>query len=145
MAKFKKGQSGNPDGKPKGAKDKRTEYRKLLEPHAEALIQKAVSLALKGDSTALKLCLDRLVSAVKPVSEPLRAVLPTTGTLSDQGAAIFQAAATCKISADDAAALMAVLQGQVRVTEFQEIEQRLCELENEIKGQRNEVGNKNKT
>ncbi|CAJ0691643.1 hypothetical protein KXR69_16090 [Ralstonia holmesii] len=50
---FQKGQSGNPAGKPKGAKDKRTALRELLQPHAEQLVQKAVKLALDGDTTAL--------------------------------------------------------------------------------------------
>ncbi|MDQ3566413.1 MAG: hypothetical protein M3436_20840 [Pseudomonadota bacterium] len=40
----------NPNGKPKGAKDKRTALRALLETHSEALAQKAVELALEGDT-----------------------------------------------------------------------------------------------
>lgn len=60
--KFKPGESGNPDGRPKGSKDKRTQYRELFEPHADDLIQKAIDLALDGDTTCLKMCIDRLVS-----------------------------------------------------------------------------------
>ena len=59
MAKFAKGQTGNPAGKPKGAKDKRTELRALLDPHKEALAAKGVELALGGDTTALRSCIDR--------------------------------------------------------------------------------------
>jgi len=61
MAKFKKGVSGNPDGRPKGIADKRTELAKLLLPHAEALVAKAVELALAGDPQALRLCIERLI------------------------------------------------------------------------------------
>lgn len=64
---FRKGQSGNPQGRPKGTKDKRTATRELLEPHAESLIDKAVELALKGDTTALKMCLDRLVPTLRSI------------------------------------------------------------------------------
>ena len=64
---FKKGQSGNPSGRPKGVKDKRTELRELLEPHAEALVKKAVDLALMGDTSALRLCLERIIPAVKSI------------------------------------------------------------------------------
>jgi hypothetical protein len=60
MAQFQAGQSGNPRGKPRGAKDKRTGLRALLQPHADALVKKAVDLALGGDTAALRLCLDRL-------------------------------------------------------------------------------------
>lgn len=64
---FKKGQSGNPKGRPAGTKDKRRELRALLEPHAPALIEKAVQMALKGDTTALRLCLDRLLPPMRAI------------------------------------------------------------------------------
>ncbi len=64
MGKFVPGQSGNPRGKPKGALNKRTRLAKLLEPHAEALVNKAVELALNGDSQALRLCMERLIPKV---------------------------------------------------------------------------------
>ena len=64
---FERGQSGNPTGRPPGTKDKRTALRELLEPHAPALIEKAVSLALEGDITAIKICLDRLIPALKSI------------------------------------------------------------------------------
>jgi len=62
---FQKGQSGNPAGRPKGSRDKRTELRELLEPHAEELVLRAVNMALEGDITALKMCLDRLIPAYR--------------------------------------------------------------------------------
>jgi hypothetical protein len=74
---FEKGQSGNPAGKPKGAKDKRTELRELLRPHAPALVEKAVELALNGDLTALKLCLDRIMPPLKATPECV--ALPLSG------------------------------------------------------------------
>lgn len=64
---FQRGKSGNPAGRPKGSKDKRTELRALLEPHAPALVQKAVEQALDGDTAALKLCLDRLIPPVRSI------------------------------------------------------------------------------
>lgn len=129
MAKFKKGTSGNPAGKPPGAKDKRTELRALLQPHAAALLGKAVELALSGDSTALRLCLDRITPTLKPTTEPVTSALPTTGTLSEQAAAIYRAATAGEISGDDAAHLMNLLQAQMKIQEFTEIEKRLAELE----------------
>lgn len=64
---FKKGQSGNPQGRPAGTGDKRRELRALLEPHAPALIEKAVELALAGDITALRLCLDRIIPPMRSI------------------------------------------------------------------------------
>ncbi|MFA5959079.1 MAG: DUF5681 domain-containing protein [Tatlockia sp.] len=58
---FKAGQSGNPNGRRKGTLNKRTELAKMLDPHAEVLIEKMIELALQGDVTALRLCIERLI------------------------------------------------------------------------------------
>jgi Family of unknown function (DUF5681) len=59
---FVKGQSGNPAGKPKGARNRSTIAAELLlEGEARALTRKAIELGLAGDTTALRLCLERLV------------------------------------------------------------------------------------
>jgi Family of unknown function (DUF5681) len=46
MAKFQKGQSGNPSGKPKGAKNRTTVlFERLVDENAQPLIEKAIELA----------------------------------------------------------------------------------------------------
>ncbi len=66
QGKFKKGQSGNPAGKPIGARHKTTlAVQALLDGEAESLTRKAVELALAGDITALRLCLERIAPARK--------------------------------------------------------------------------------
>lgn len=127
--KFQKGTSGNPKGKPPGAKDKRTELRELLRPHAAELLQKAVDMALDGDPSALRMCLDRLIPTVKAMSEPISVTLPTIGTLAEQSAAIYQAVARGEIGTDEGAAMMQLLQGQARITEFTELVTRIEILE----------------
>jgi len=65
-----KGQSGNPAGRPKGAKNKTTlAAESLLKDHAEAITQKVIDLALEGDLTALKMCLDRVLPVPKKAIE----------------------------------------------------------------------------
>ncbi|OGS97721.1 MAG: hypothetical protein A3K04_09680 [Gallionellales bacterium RBG_16_56_9] len=124
--RFQKGQSGNPAGKPKGAKDKRTELRSLFEPHRAKLIKKAVTMALAGDTTALRICLDRLVAPVR--SNPVR-IDGFTGTLAERGEAVVAAIASASISAEEGAALMTMLQAQARIVEATELEKRLSALE----------------
>jgi hypothetical protein len=68
--KFEPGQSGNPAGRPKGSGDRRSGLRSLLDPHAPALIEKAVEMALSGDMAALKLCLDRCLPAYRQEQAP---------------------------------------------------------------------------
>ncbi|HEN5539392.1 TPA: DUF5681 domain-containing protein [Legionella pneumophila] len=63
--KFKPGESGNPSGRPKGSRNTQTRLIKLLEPHAEQLINKMVEKALEGDPNALRLCIERLLPKAK--------------------------------------------------------------------------------
>ena len=58
---FAAGVSGNPAGRPRGARNRVTiAIEALLEGEAEALTRKVIERALEGDATALRLCLDRL-------------------------------------------------------------------------------------
>lgn len=61
---------GNP-GKPKGSRHRATKaVERLLGEQTENLTQKAVDLALDGDTTALRLCMERIAPPRKdsPVS-----------------------------------------------------------------------------
>src|SRR5262249_5233277 len=60
---FVAGQSGNPSGRPRGARNKATLLAEaLLDGEAEAITRKLIEKGLEGDSTALRLCLERLLS-----------------------------------------------------------------------------------
>ena len=59
---FARGESGNPGGRPAGARTRKTlAAAVLLDGEAEALTRKAVELALAGDPTAMRLCLERIL------------------------------------------------------------------------------------
>jgi Family of unknown function (DUF5681) len=59
--RFKPGQSGNPDGRPKGARNVTTRaVEALLDGEAEKLTRKVIELGLTGDMTALRICMDRI-------------------------------------------------------------------------------------
>ena len=60
--RFAPGFSGNPAGPPRGTRHKATlAALALLSGEAEGLTRTAVKMALAGDVTALRLCLERLV------------------------------------------------------------------------------------
>ncbi len=59
---FKPGQSGNPHGRPKGARNRATVVaEQLLDGEADTLTRKAIDLAKQGDTTALRLCIERIL------------------------------------------------------------------------------------
>lgn len=61
-----KGVSGNPMGRPRGARHRSTlAVEALLDGEAEGLTRKAIEVAMEGDVEALRLCLDRLAPARK--------------------------------------------------------------------------------
>ena len=63
---FTKGHSGNRNGKPTGARNKATlAALDLLGGETEALSRKAIEMALDGDTTALRLCLERIAPPSK--------------------------------------------------------------------------------
>ena len=125
---FKKGQSGNPAGRPKGITDKRAQLRSLLDPHADALINKAVEMALNGDSAAMRLCVERLVPAYRNASPSVK--LPDMkGTPTEKAEAVLQAMADAQLSVDDANAVLAAISQSTKIQEFDELEQRITRLE----------------
>ena len=81
---FVKGQSGNPAGRRKGSKDRRTLLFEELVPHGGALVSKAVSLALEGDQQMLALCLNKLIPNIRPVDRTA-SFKKFTGSLTDRG------------------------------------------------------------
>jgi hypothetical protein len=71
---FKPGVSGNPSGKPKGAKDKRTALRQLLVPHQENLVNTLIDFAQAGDMTAMRIVMDRMMPPLR--EDPIRVTIP---------------------------------------------------------------------
>lgn len=134
---FQKGKSGNPAGKPKGAKDKRTELRSLFEQHREELIQAVIDNAKDGDTAALRICIDRLVAPVR--SNPVR-IENFAGTLTERGEAVMAAIAAGGITAEEGSALMSMLQAQARLVEATTLDERIAALEKQLGGER---GNSN--
>jgi Family of unknown function (DUF5681) len=85
---FVKGQSGNPAGRPKGLKNRKTLVAELfLEGEADKLARKAVELALDGNEAALRLCLDRLIAPRRERS--VRFALPPLERADDIAAAMI--------------------------------------------------------
>jgi hypothetical protein len=128
---FAKGVSGNPAGKAPGTRHHATRaVLSLLDGEADALTRKAVELALKGDTTALRLCLERLAPPAK--DRPISVSLPPLAGAEDASkamAAVVGAMASGEITPSEAGAVAAVVETYRRTVETADIERRLAALE----------------
>lgn len=132
--RFQAGQSGNPNGKPKGTRHKATQaVMTLLEGETEALTRKAVEMALEGDIAALKLCLDRLAPPLKSITPNISLDIPPPKSLSDTARAFITATANGQIAPDIAAQMVSAIASVARVEEMEQVKQRLEALERAIK------------
>jgi hypothetical protein len=120
---FRKGQSGNPTGRPRGSVNSATRAAMLLlDSEAETLTRKAVELALAGDPVALRLCLDRVLGARRgrPVDLPGAAGLPAVEDARDLATAmtaVMAAAAQGNITPDEALLLAQTAESCARTLE----------------------------
>lgn len=125
------GVSGNPDGRPAGARHKTTRaIEALLDSEHEALTRKAIEKALEGDMVALRLCLDRLAPPRKdaPVSIALPAVRSAADAV-EASAAVLEAVAAGEITPDEAGRVMALLTAHKGIVEAGDMEARIAALE----------------
>jgi hypothetical protein len=132
--RWRKGASGNKAGKPRGARHKATlAAETLLEGEAEALSRKAVELALNGDVSALRLCLDRIVPPRK--DRPVCFELPVMTESKDAvtaSAAIVAAVSAGELTPMEASELGKLIESYARTLQAVEFEERLSKLEKAI-------------
>jgi len=128
---FQKGRSGNPAGRQPGSRNRATIAAELLlEGEGEALTRRAIELALEGDTTALKLCLERILPQRR--SRRVFFDLPPIERSEDLGKAIgsvMQGAASGQLFLDEAAALIGMMEARRKALETIDLEQRLQALE----------------
>ncbi len=128
---FSKGVSGNPAGRPQGSRNKATlAVEALMDGQAETITQKAVDLALEGDTTALRLCLERILPPRK--SRPINIALPevkTAESVAEAQAAVVQAVADGELTPEEGSTITGILEARRKAIETQDHENRIAALE----------------
>jgi Family of unknown function (DUF5681) len=134
--RFQKGQSGNPAGRPRGALNRATVLaQELLAARVESIAGKLIELAEGGDMRAIRVCMDRLVPAIK--DHPITVELPPIEKPADSveaAASIAAAVAAGDLTATEAAQLAKIVDVYVRALDSRGFNERLSKLENEISG-----------
>jgi hypothetical protein len=128
---FEPGQSGNPNGRPKGARNQVTRVvEALIDGQGEALGAKAVEKALDGDSPMLRALLSTLVAPRR--ERTVEFELPKIESAADArkaSSAVISACAAGELSPHEATEIMGLISTHVRTIEVAELEARLTALE----------------
>lgn len=118
-------------GKRKGTLNKVTRASlELLNGEAEALTRKAVELALDGDTTALRLCLERIAPPRKDA--PVQFHLPQMASANDAAkaaSALLTAVSEGEITPIEATHVMGLIETYRKTLETSELEARIAALE----------------
>jgi len=128
---FRPGQSGNPAGRPKGARNKITvAIEALIDAASTDIATKAIELAKAGDATMIRALLDR--AAPPRRDRHISFELPPMERAADAvkaAAAIAQAVADGELTPSEASELSDFVANYVKALEISDLEARLQRLE----------------
>lgn len=134
--RFAAGSSGNPAGRPRGSRNRTTQLcADLLSAEAPAIFERLVKMARKGDSVALKLCVDRLLPVRAARDRTVELDLPAVrraGDLVDAARVVIQEAAAGNITLSEARDLAALLSAERALIETTDLAVRIEALEGQI-------------
>lgn len=128
---FAPGSSGNPAGRPRGARSVTTRMlAELVDGEGELIVRKLIDLAKEGDPVALRLAVERLLPRVtdRRVEIDLARVEGAKG-VAGAIASVIEFAASGELSLEEARAFLALLEGQRKAIETVELADRVGELE----------------
>jgi Family of unknown function (DUF5681) len=128
---FQPGQSGNPAGRPKGARNHATRLAEaMLDGQAHELTQRAIELAMAGDASVMRALLDRLIAPRR--DRPVSLKMPEIKSAADlilAAAALTEAASEGAITPVEAASLSTLVANTAKAVETFELAARLAKLE----------------
>jgi hypothetical protein len=133
LMQFQKGQSGNPAGRPRGSRNKRTLLlESLLHDQGESITRKLIELANGGEMRAIGMCMDRLLPVAKGQSvacdiPPMQKPMDAIAALS----AFFDAVRVGDLTPAEAAALAKLVHTWMHTMGCITFERRLRQVEKE--------------
>jgi hypothetical protein len=130
---FEKGQSGNPAGRPPGARNKATLLAEaMFQGEAEAIVRMAIGKAKEGDITAIRLCLDRVFPRLRDRTTVFD--LPPINSAADALAALTTIVAGVRagdLTAAEGSDLSKLVDHYLRALEAKDFEQHLRVLDSQ--------------
>ena len=132
--RFEKGQSGNPQGRPVGSRNRASLLLdEIADDEAEAIQRRVIDAAKTGDLKAAELLLARIWPPRR--GRTVRLELPPVKTaegISEATAAVLEAMATGDVTPDEAATIASILEIRRKMIETQELADRISQLERKM-------------
>ena len=135
---FKKGESGNPLGRPKGSRNQSTlAAEALIDGKADELVSKAVEEACKGNPILLRAFVSMIAPARRdrPVQFEMRRI-DTIADAVDASADLIEAVSSGNLTPSEAEKIQGLIESHMRMIETEESEARIIELEQVINEQK---------
>lgn len=123
------GQSGNPAGRPRGAKNKKTVIVEEFEKDGSAIARVVIDAALAGDMQAANLVLQRLSPPLRARSEKVQFELTPDAPLTTQAQEILSAVAAGDVDPSTGKLLIDAISAFAGIKQVDDLEARLAALE----------------
>jgi Family of unknown function (DUF5681) len=131
---FLPGQSGNPAGRPRGSRNKKTlVLEALLDDESETLMRRVIGLAKMGDDVAMRLVFARMLPPRRDRPVPIE--LPRIEGEADARRAsgdVMEALGSGEITPQEAEQLLRVLAGAAMVMQSSDMSARMKWLQEQI-------------
>jgi hypothetical protein len=129
MAKFTPGNtSAKGHGRPPGSGFSAQLREVVGKDEFKRLVKSLLDRALEGDTAAAGVLINRLVPALKPISEPVRLELPEAG-VGERAEAVVQAIADGAVAPGDGKLMLDALTAAAALGQVAELEARIAALE----------------
>jgi hypothetical protein len=120
-------------GRPKGSRNKAQPEEALMEEYAPHLVRKCIALAMQGDGSAMRLCMERINPARRGAC--IQMSLPPIKAEADIDKAaekVTQAISRGQLTPTEGGTMMNILEGRSRVIEKVQLESRIEKMEQEL-------------
>ncbi len=129
------GESGNPAGRPRGARGRAAVLRESIDAAIPQVIETLVRQAVEGDVSASRLLIERVLPPIRATGPSVEVEIAgyATGDLASRAEAVVSALGKGQISVDLAGSLMSALSAQAGITETSDLIQRITRLEEALR------------
>jgi hypothetical protein len=126
------GQSGNPKGRPRGSRNKRTVLGEDFEKQGTEVVAVVIEAAKAGDMTAAGLVLARLAPPLRAQSPTVQFDLDRSLTLTEQAGQVIAAVAEGQLSPDAGKMLLDALSAYGTMRTVDELAEKLVQIERRL-------------